>query len=116
MSIARAILLALIAASTACNFDEPSPASPLDDRALPPATAGDAKSKLYNLIGRWYPVSEARRLSDVTLTPEEWCSRLPISINVLPDEVEVRCADGLLQQAAIATVHTTTSSEITLVL
>jgi hypothetical protein len=80
-------------------------------------TAVDDKSKLYNLIGRWYPEPEVKRLSDVTLTPEEWCKREPMLINILPDQVEVRCENGNELSAGIALVKTSTQpGEITLLL
>jgi hypothetical protein len=80
-------------------------------------TAVDDKSKLYNLIGRWYPEGEVKRLSDVTLTPEEWCKREPMLINVLTDQVEARCENGTEFSAGIALVKTSTRpGEITLLL
>lgn len=78
-------------------------------------TQADDKSKLYNLIGRWYPVSEVKRLRDENVTPEEWCQREPGRLTIMPDQVEVRCADGQVHSAALARVSTSTKvGEITL--
>ena len=77
----------------------------------------DDKSKLYNLIGRWYPTAEVTRLKDETLTPEEWCAREPMKLTVMPDSVEVRCDKGQVFTAAIARARTSTvPGELTLLL
>ena len=77
----------------------------------------DDKSKLYNLIGRWYPASEVTRLRDETLTPLEWCAQEPVKLNVMPDSIQVRCGRGAVHSAAIARVKTSTKpGEITLLL
>lgn len=90
------------------------------DTGLSPNFVGgqvDDKSKLYNLIGRWYPASEVTRLRDETLTPLEWCAQEPVKLNVMPDSVEVRCGRGAVHSAAIARVKTSTQpGEITLLL
>lgn len=68
-------------------------------------TVADDKQVIYNLVGRWYPEEEVRRLSDRTLTPEQWCQREPSMIFVNPDSVTVRCEKGPEQTAMIATAQ-----------
>jgi hypothetical protein len=89
-------------------------------RFAPIPTGGaqvDDKSKLYNLIGRWYPTSEVARLKDDTLTPNEWCARQPTRLTVMPDSVEMVCEKGDKHSAAIARVKTSTKAgEILLLL
>jgi hypothetical protein len=57
-------------------------------------TGADEKSLLYNLVGRWYPNTEIKRMSDRTLTAKEWCEREPAHIFVIPEKIEVRCTKG----------------------
>lgn len=75
--------------------------------------AGD-KSLVYNLVGRWYPEEEIKRLSDRTLTPEQWCEREPGTVFIMPDRVEVRCNRGTLHAAAIAEIKRDKAGLITL--
>lgn len=71
------------------------------------AKHADASSKalMYNLIGRWFPEAEIRRLDDDSMTPEAWCAREPSHVMVHLDEVEVRCDEGPAYSAAIARVE-----------
>src|SRR5205823_1276617 len=77
-------------------------------------TAADEKALLYNLVGRWYPEQEIKRLSDRTLTPEQWCDREPSMIFVIPENVIVRCGKGSELTAMIAQVKTEKGGKITL--
>jgi hypothetical protein len=110
-----ALLFAVAIGATACPAGE----GDLPEGAPAPLTGGqvDEKSKLYNLIGRWYPTTEVTRLKDETLTPQEWCQQEPMRLTVMPDSVEVRCEKGQTYSAAIARVKTSTRpGEITLLL
>jgi hypothetical protein len=116
---ALALLSALVAlVGVRCTELGGDAASP-PDGGLRPYTINptvDDKSKLYSLIGRWYPTDEVKRLSDVTLTPEEWCKREPTVLTVMPDQVESQCEKGEYS-AGIAVVKTSTQpGEIALVL
>src|SRR5262249_14857524 len=77
-------------------------------------TGADEKTLLYNLIGRWYPDQEIKRLSDRTLTPEQWCEREPTMIFVYPDSLQVRCDKGAEMGAMIAGAERDKSGKITL--
>jgi hypothetical protein len=65
----------------------------------------DSKALIYNLIGRWFPEAEIKRLDDDTMTPESWCAREPTHLLVELDQVSVQCDQGLPQEAAIARVE-----------
>lgn len=65
-------------------------------------TGADEKALLYNLVGRWYPDTEIKRLSDRSLTAAEWCEREPAHIFVVPEKIEVRCAKGAAISAAVS--------------
>jgi hypothetical protein len=77
-------------------------------------TSADDKALIYNLVGRWYPQDEITRLSDRTLTPEQWCEREPTVLFVYPEKVEVRCAKGTLHAAMIAQAKRDKDGKITL--
>ena len=66
------------------------------------------KAMIFPLIGRWYPVHEVRRLSDRTLTAEEWCSRPAERILVEMEKARVQCEKGTEYVASVADVKTTT--------
>ena len=76
----------------------------------------DSKALMYNLIGRWFPEAEIRRLDDDSMTPEAWCARPPSHVMVHLDEVEVQCDEGLPYSAAIARVERHESGGIQVVL
>lgn len=78
--------------------------------------SGEGKALLYNLVGRWFPDSEIKRLDVDSMTPEEWCSREPTHVEVLLDEVRARCEDGELVSAAIARVERNPEGGITIIL
>lgn len=65
----------------------------------------DSKALIYNLIGRWFPEAEIKRLDDDSMTPESWCAREPSHLLVELDQVSVQCDQGLPQEAAIARVE-----------
>ena len=66
------------------------------------------KAIIFPLIGRWYPVHEVRRLSDRTLTAEEWCSRPAERILIEMEKARVQCIEGTEYVASVADVKTTT--------
>lgn len=68
-------------------------------------TAADDKALLYNLVGRWYPEEEIKRLSDRTLTAEQWCEREPSIVFVVPDMVTVRCGKDTEYTGMIASAR-----------
>ncbi len=70
----------------------------------------DDKSRLYNMIGRWYPSSEVVRLRDDTITPEDWCRAPPVRLVVLADSVEMHCSPTDVHMAPLARVRTTTNA------
>lgn len=76
----------------------------------------DDKSKLYGLLGRWYPVREVQRLRDENLTPADWCKKPPMRLTLLPDTVEVVCEKGDSYSAPLARVRTSTGGDIVLTL
>lgn len=76
----------------------------------------DSKALIYNLIGRWFPESEIKRLDDDSMTPEAWCAREPSHVRVHLDEVVVQCDSGPTQSAAIARVVRHESGGIQVVL
>ena len=99
------VALALVA----CSGDVPEPGAPIPGAAPVVTNARvDDKSKLYNLIGRWYPASEVQRLTDETLTPDEWCAKPPQRLMVLPDSIEVHCSETEIYTAPLASVRTST--------
>lgn len=75
-----------------------------------PGSPASERSAMNNLIGRWYPEPEIRRLSDPTLTPEQWCERPVSRINVTFDQVEVQCDTGPAWVASVSQVRTTTKA------
>lgn len=77
---------------------------------------GDAKSLVNNLIGRWYPEAEIKRLDDDTMVPEEWCKRPPTVLQIWSDEVKVQCDGGDPISAPIARVQQSKAGGIDLVL
>jgi len=70
------------------------------------SAGGQEKSRIFPLIGRWYPLSEVKRLSDPTLTAVEWCNRKPAIVKIELDQIHVRCVQGGIQSAGIARVRT----------
>jgi len=76
----------------------------------------DSKALIYNLIGRWFPEAEIKRLDDDSMTPEAWCAREPSHIRVHLDEVVVQCDSGPTYSAAIARVTRHESGGIQVVL
>ncbi len=76
----------------------------------------DPKAAMYNLIGRWYPDEEVKRLDNDQMTPEEWCARPPTHILVMLDGVTVQCSEGRAIRAAIARVERTKNRELKLVM
>ncbi len=84
------------------------------DSGIPsrPSTGGTEKVAINNLIGRWYPDPEIKRLSDPTLTPEQWCERPVSRVNVTFDQVEVQCDTGPAWVAPVSQVKTTTAGEV----
>lgn len=90
-------------ASTACPTQE-APIAPADagSRTVYIETGADEKQILYNLIGRWYPQDEIKRLSDRSLTAREWCATEPAMIFIVPEKVEIHCSNGQVTSAAIA--------------
>ena len=71
---------------------------------------------IYNLIGRWFPEDEIKRLADDSMTPDAWCAREPSHIRVHLDEVVVQCDTGPTIAAAIARVSRHESGGIQVVL
>ena len=107
---------ALVGACAVAACGEPPPAAPeVSTSPVIVSAPVDDKAKLYNIVGRWYPQREVERLRDDTLTPTEWCKRAPMRLAVLPDGVEVTCADGRTHAAAIARVRTSTRAGETIV-
>jgi hypothetical protein len=105
--------LALLAALglTGCP-EEPSAGPP--DSGVPSfgfIDLSDDKTKIFPLVGRWYPLEEAKRLSNPALTPEEWCQRAPLRIDVGTDEASVQCESGPPITAGIASVTTSSAGE-----
>jgi hypothetical protein len=107
---------AIVGVGVVAACGEPPPAAPeVSTSPVVVSAPVDDKAKLYNLVGRWYPVREVERLRDDTLTPAEWCKRPPMRLALLPDGVEVTCADGRTHAAAIARVRTSTRAGETIV-
>lgn len=106
---------ALVGPLWACPQAETEPTAPPQADAPFVTTAQvDDKAKLYNLIGRWYPSQEVARLKDDTLTPEEWCKRPPVRVNVLADSIEVQCSLTEVHTAPLARVRTSTAGDVIL--
>lgn len=78
-------------------------AAPVDYTTINVET--DTKALIYNLIGRWFPEAEIKRLDDDSMTPVTWCAREPTHVLVELDQVTVQCDQGLAQEAAIARVE-----------
>jgi hypothetical protein len=113
----RLFVLASFALATACPGGagkEPADAGEVTSFYVD--TGADEKALLYNLVGRWYPQEEITRLSDRTLTPEQWCEREPQLIFVYPDSVQVRCKQGSELTAMIAQARREKDGRISLVL
>jgi hypothetical protein len=68
------------------------------------------------LVGRWWPDQEIARLSDRTLTPDQWCEREPSMIFVNADWVQVRCDKGPEMSAMIAKAHREKDGTVTLLM
>ncbi len=64
----------------------------------------DKKAVIYNLIGRWFPEAEIKRLDNDSMTPEQWCARELARIEIFLDSVEVYCQDGSHFDSPIARV------------
>lgn len=98
-----AALTALVAAGC------PEPGDDVPDIGPSPfifSSTAQEKSKIFPLIGRWFPVAEAKRLTDPTLTATQWCRRLPAMVKIELDQVHVQCDEGPLISAGIARVRT----------
>src|SRR5438128_11152969 len=96
------LALASVSSSAGCSSGGKSDLPDAEVTSFYVDTAADDKALLYNLIGRWYPADEIKRLSDRTLTPEQWCAREPMVIFVYPEMIQVQCASGPEQAAMIA--------------
>ncbi|MCK6552771.1 hypothetical protein L6R52_43510 [Myxococcota bacterium] len=97
--------LALLLTSLVVACDDGPTSAPIVDATAPLAAAPEEVvdvSVIYDLVGRWYPEAEIARLSDRTLTPEEWCRREPSMIFVVPEKVTVACDDGAPISAMVA--------------
>ena len=114
-SLATCGILGLAVVGAACG--EPPPKAPQTyDYTKAQYADADSKALMYNLIGRWFPEAEIRRLDDDSMTPEAWCARNPSHIMVHLDEVDVQCDEGLPFAAAIARVERHESGGIQVVL
>ena len=66
----------------------------------------DGKSEIYPLVGRWYPVTEVKRLSNRRLTANEWCARPVERITIEIEKARVQCQTGTEYVISIAEVRT----------
>jgi len=94
---------------SACPGEDPN-AVP-DSGSLPflSVDLGEDKSQIFPLIGRWYPLAEIKRLTDRSLTAQEWCKRPPTHLQIKVDEAIVQCDEGPELVASIGGVRTSTS-------
>lgn len=106
--------LALTLLSLCCAEEPPDAAGAPSSSPVIVNAQVDDKSKLYGLLGRWYPVREVQRLRDETLTAHDWCKKPPMRLTLLPDAVEVVCEKGESYSAPLARVRTSTAGEIVL--
>ena len=83
---------------------DPDEAPKVFDYSNPYGADTDPKALINNLVGRWYPLEELERLSDDSVTAEQWCSRDPFMVKVSLDEVMVRCAADSSYDYAIGRV------------
>lgn len=103
--------ITILVGLSACQGEAPDPATmPAGETPLVINAQVDDKSRLYNLIGRWYPSSEVQRLRDDSITPDEWCKSPPVKLVVLADSVEVHCSATDVHTAPLARVRTTTNT------
>ena len=75
----------------------------------------DDKSRIFPLVGRWYPVHEVKRLSDRRLTSDQWCERPAERIVVEIDKARVQCNVGTEYVASIAEVATSSAPDTLIV-
>ena len=103
--------LAAAMATSACKGEDDSEfelADPGVEATYSITPDGADKSKMFPLVGRWYPISEVKRLSDPTLSAKEWCARGPARTSVELDQVRVTCETTMEYVAPIARVMTST--------
>lgn len=65
---------------------------------------GGPKAMIYNLVGRWYPIEEVKRLEKLGITPADWCKRPISKLELTMDEVALQCDQGGVQRAVVAQV------------
>jgi hypothetical protein len=107
---ARALIILALLGSPACQKTPDGDGKEVTSFYVD--TAADGKALLYNLIGRWYPEAEIKRLSDRTLTPEQWCAREPTMVFLIPESVQIRCTKGPEMSAMIAIAQQTKDGKI----
>lgn len=112
-AVSRFGLLCSALLTVACAEEAPDAAGAPSSPVIVNAQVDD-KSKLYGLLGRWYPLREVQRLRDETLTAHDWCKKPPMRLTLLPDAVEVVCEKGESYSAPLARVRTSTAGEIVL--
>ncbi len=102
----RRILLTLVLAPLvfACSGKGEDDQPKVFDYSMPYGADTDPKALLNNLVGRWYPLEEVKRLSDDSMTAKQWCSRDPLMVKISLDEVLVRCAADQVFEFAIGRV------------
>ncbi len=93
----------LLAACSGPAADGAADASVIDYTKI--RVEGDDKVLIYNLVGRWFPEEEIKRLDDDSITPEVWCAREPTRLLVQLDTVEVQCDSGAPVGLPIARVE-----------
>ena len=100
-----AALVGAICASVACAPDGGMDSVDQSfDYSRPYGAETDAKTLVYNLIGRWFPTEEIVRLDNDTMTPEAWCAREPTHVEILLSGARVQCDSGPRLETAIARV------------
>ncbi|GEM_PF-3065451 len=109
-------MLSALLGLSACGKSAEDEAPKVFDYTNAVSADGDSKALMYNLIGRFFPTEEIKRLDDDSMTPQAWCNRDPSMIRVLLDEVEVQCNEGEQMSAAIARVTRHESGGIQIVL